>query len=508
MAKQYPKTKFTISDTSENLSKNLDALFKIRNNITSISQTTVSDAMVLTAAQLAKNASVLSKISTNYQVDVKQASAANADTLATNNHVASIDVLDSSVEIGLNLDDLQANTKISSITQQGRTTPMAITADKLVSNADALAKVTGFYNLAVTGASVTQALTYAADMRVKSVAILDSSANVASKLDELADLGLRIKEIRTNQSDAMQVTAAQVKKDAFVIGKIYSNYQLAVVDATAAESAVLTKNKKVVSIDIVDSGVNVVKNLPMLKKLGAELTSVEISDPENSVSLTATQWSMNEGVVNKFKTGYKLAVTQVGAAYAQAMVSNTVVDTIAVSDTSSNIASTIDALQANTKLVSVTQVGPTSPLSITATQLAADADLLGKLTGSYSLSVSQVAAADAKTLAANSKVVAIAVSDTADGVDANLNDLYALGKKLSSIMLTDTGGTLDMTSAQYFDQTNLLDKITGGFSLAVSGLNAAKAAQVLSDGNVASVQIKDKDLGHKSPKSNNPIQPP
>ena len=491
MAKQYPKTKFTISDTSENLSKNLDALFKIRNNITSISQTAVSDAMVLTAAQLAKNASVLSKISTNYQVDVKQASAANADTLATNTHVASIDVLDSSVEIGLNLDDLQANTKISSLTQQGRTTPMAITADKLVSNADALAKVTGFYNLAVTGASVTQALTYAADMRVKSVAILDSSANVASKLDELADLGLRIKEIRTNQSDAMQVTAAQVKKDAFVIGKIYSNYQLAVVDATAAESAVLTKNKKVVSIDIVDSGVNVVKNLPMLKKLGAELTSVEISDPEISVSLTATQWSMNEAVVNKFKTGYKLAVTQVGAAYAQAMVSNTVVDTIAVSDTSSNIASTIDALQANTKLVSVTQVGPTSPLSITATQLAADADLLGKLTGSYSLSVSQVAAADAKTLAANSKVVAIAVSDTADGVDANLNDLYALGKKLSSIVLTDTGGTVDMSSAQYFDQANLLDKITGGFSLAVSGLNAAKAAQVLADGNVATLQIKD-----------------
>jgi len=491
MAKQYPKTKFTISDTSENLSKNLDALFKIRNNITSIAQTSVSDAMVLTATQLAKNASVLSKISTNYQVDVKQAAAANADTLATNNHVASIDVLDSSVEIGLNLDDLQANTKIASITQQGRTTPMAITADKMVSNATALGKITGFYNLAVTGANVTQALSYASDMRVKSVAIVDDSAAIASNLDALADLGLRIKEIRTNQTDALQVSAAQVKKDAFVIGKIYSNYQLAVVDATAAESAVLTKNKKVVSIDIVDSGVNVVKNLPMLKKLGAELTSVEIKDPENSVSLTAAQWSMNEAVVNKFKTGYKLAVTQVGAAYAQAMVDNAVVDTIAVSDTSSNIASTIDALQANGKLTTVTQTGPTSPLSITATQLAADADLLGKLTGSYSLSVTQVAAADAKTLATNSKVVSIDVADTADGVDANLNDLYALGKKLSSIRLTDTGGTVDMTSAQYFDQTNLLDKITGGFSLAVSGLNAAKATEVLADGNVATVQIKD-----------------
>jgi hypothetical protein len=125
---------------------------------------------------------------------------------------------------------------------------MAITAAKLVTNADALAKITGFYNLDVTGATVTQALSYANDMKVKSVAIVDTSASIATNLDALSDLGLRIKEIRTNQTDALQISSAQVKKDAFVIGKIYSNYQLAVVDATAAESAALAKNKKVVSV--------------------------------------------------------------------------------------------------------------------------------------------------------------------------------------------------------------------------------------------------------------------
>lgn len=491
MAKQYPKTKFTITDSSDNISKNLDALLKIKNNITSISQSSVSDVIVLTATQLVKNASVLGKISTDYQLDVKQVTAENADTVASNSHVASLDILDTSQQIGSNLDALQANIKINTITQMGRTSPIAITADKLVANASVLSKITGFYNLDVSGANVAQALSYATDMKVKSVGILDTSASIATNIDALADLGLRIKEIRTNQSDALQISAAQVKKDAFVIGKIYSNYQLAVVDASAAESVTLGKNKKVVSIDIVDSGVNIVKNLTLLKKLGTDLNSVEISDPDNAVSLTATQWSANEAVVNKFKAGYKLDVTQVGAAYAQAMASNSVVETLSVSDTSNNIASTIDALQANTKLVAVTQTGPTNPLAITAQQLSNNADMLAKLTGSYSLSVSQVAAADAKTLASNSKVVSIAVSDTADGVDANLNDLYALGKKLSSIRLTDTGGTVDMTSAQYFDQTNLLDKITGGFSLAVSGVSAGKAAQVLADGNVATIQIKD-----------------
>jgi zinc protease len=43
------------------------------------------------------------------------------------------------------------------------------------------------------------------------VAILDSTANVASKLDALKDLGLRIKEIRTSDTTAMAVTAEQVK---------------------------------------------------------------------------------------------------------------------------------------------------------------------------------------------------------------------------------------------------------------------------------------------------------
>jgi hypothetical protein len=344
----------------------------------------------------------------------------------------------------------------------------------------------------VTGATVTQALGYADDLKIKSVAIVDTSKKIADNLDDLANLGLRIKEIRSNESAALQVSAAQIKKDAFVIGKIYSNYQLAVYDATAAESAALTRNKKVVSIDIVDTGVNVVKNLAMLKKLGSELTSIEISDDSTPVSITAAQWSMNEDVVNKFKTGYKLAVTNVGAAYAQAMdIADGVVDSISVSDTSANIGSTIDALKVNSKLVSVTQIGPTSPLAITADQHTDNGELLGKLTGSYSLAVSGVMAENAKTLAANSKVASIAVTDTADGVDAQLNDLYALGKKLTSIQLTDSGGTINMTSAQYFDQTNLLDKITGGFSAAVSGLSAAKAEQVLSDGNVGTVQIKD-----------------
>ena len=131
MAKQYPKTKFSISDTSENLSKNLDALLRIKNNITTIAQTNASVKIVVTAAQLNKNASVLGKISTNYLLDVKQVSAGNAETIAAKEHVSTISVVDGSTDIGLNLDKLQAiNSKITSITQLGRTSPMAITAAK------------------------------------------------------------------------------------------------------------------------------------------------------------------------------------------------------------------------------------------------------------------------------------------------------------------------------------------------------------------------------------------
>ena len=301
---RFPKSKLLVTDTSENIAKNLDNLQKIANNVTTLTISDLGTPLAITATQLRKNATILGKLGgASYGLNVRDVTAASAASVATNARVKDIVVADSSSAIASALTSLAGNTKVTSITQKGEISPLAITAAELVSNKVGLDKITGGYTVSVSGATATEAVSYASDAKVKSVAILDSSANVASKLDALKDLGLRIKEIRTSDSTAMAVTADQVKNDSLVLGKIYSSYQLAVANASSLDVGSLATNTKVVSVDIVDTGANVIKNLALYKKLGTDLNSIQITDDTTPVTITADQWALNESIVSKFKTG-------------------------------------------------------------------------------------------------------------------------------------------------------------------------------------------------------------
>ena len=492
-AKQYPRTKFSISDTSENINNNLDALQKVANNVTSVALTDATPALSITATQFKKNATVLAKITGTYSLNVRNVSAMSAATVAANTKVTSIDVSDSSTAVAGSIAALQSNTKINQITQTGNVAPLSLTAAQYAANASALSKIAGSYTVAVTNATATQAVGYTSDAMVKSVTILDSSSNVASNLDALKDLGLRIKEIRTNVSTAMSVTADQVKSGALVLGKIYNSYQLAVVNATAVQLNALSSNKKVVSIDIADTGANIIRNLSFLNKLGSELRSISITDVATPITITQDQWAVNESVIGKISNlSLKLAVTDVGAAYAEALESNALVDSIAVKDSSANIASKLVALNTNSKLASITQSGQLQAMTLTAAQLSLTSTALGKLVGNYGLNVTGVAVTDAKTLAdGNSHILSMTLSGSAADVVTKLSDLNALGQKVTSITQSNSGTALAMTSDQWLNKSKVLDKITGGYRATVSGVTAVQALNIATDGHISSVQVTD-----------------
>lgn len=493
LAKQYPRTKFSISDSSENINNNLDALQKVANNVTSVALTDATPALSITATQFKKDATLLAKIAGTYDLNVRNVSASSAATVAANAKVTGIAVTDSSAAIASNLAALQANSKVTQITQSGTVAPLALTAAQYAANPGALAKIAGSYSVAVSAATAAQAVAYTNDPMVKSVAIYDSSANVASNLDALKELGLRIKEIRTSANTAMTVTADQVKNDAFVLGKIYSPYQLAVVNATAVQLNALAAHKKVVSIDIEDTGANIVRNMTFLKKLGAELGSINITDEATPLSITQDQWAQNETVIGKISNaGLKLAVTDVGAAYAEALASNALVDSIAVKDSSANIASKLVALNTNSKLASITQTGAPQAMTLTAAQLSTTDTALGKLVGNYGLNVTGVAVTDAKTLAdGNSHILSMTVTGTASEVVSKLADLNALGQKVTSITQSNSGTALAMTSEQWLNKSKVLDKIMGGYRATVSGVTAVQALNIATDGHISSVQVTD-----------------
>jgi hypothetical protein len=116
---------------------------------------------------------------------------------------------------------------------------------------------------------------------------------------------------------------------------------------------------------------------------------------------------------------------------------------------------------------------------------------LGKISGSYSLSVSGVAAANASTLAANNKVVSMAVTGDNATIVANLSDLHGLGKKVATITQSNPSTSLALSAEQWVGQASTLNKIVGGFSATLSGVSAAKAQTVAADSRVKSLQVKD-----------------
>ena len=483
-----------IQDTAENIALNLDALQKVNSRISSLSFSGNTSTLAITAKQVTADASVLTKLGT-YSLAVQSALVADVSKLSSNSKVTSIAVADSSKNIGANFDQLSAATKVSTITQTGTAAPIELTSAQLLTPAKAatLDKVVNSYTLKVTGVSTTDMSTIAANAKVSAIHVTDSSAEIAAHLDELQLLGVRLVSAKATDKEALSVTSTQVKTDALVLGKIYGGYELAVHGAAFADVVDLAKNKKIKTIDVIDSSANVVQNLAALKKLGTHLTSVTLTDADTPVSISYDQFTKNTAVLSKItNSAATYAVTQVSYANVSALTANTQVSTVAVADTALNISAHLnDLLALDTKLASVTRTGAATPLSMTATQLVDDAAVLEKMQNSYTVSVSGVTAANAAALAQLSAVASFNISDTSANIAAQWDALNSLGPKLKQITQTGTATTMAISATQLSQSAATLAKISGAYSLAVSDVTADNATSIAAQTNVASLAVLD-----------------
>ncbi|MGZ5052510.1 MAG: NF038122 family metalloprotease [Methylobacter sp.] len=134
-------------------------------------------------------------------------------------------------------------------------------------------------------------------------------------------------------------------------------------------------------------------------------------------------------------------------------IANQLSAAIQVVDTAAHIQSNLDSLQtivSAAKISSLT-VTDTPSLTVTAHQLSSDAGVLAHISGNYTLSVTSVSAGNASSIAGQSHVASITVSDTVANVAANLNNLQTLAAsgKLASISFTDSGTpVLTVTAVQ------------------------------------------------------------
>jgi len=504
-----------ISDTVQNILKNLDALQAYASKITALSTSDANQKMAVTGTQYQKDRAILAVwgAGNGQTVGITGAQASVASALGS--YVTSLSVADSSANIQRYLDNLQTIASggvLGEIVQTGNPGNLTITSAQLAADQTALDKIKNHgYTLAITNASVSDVLGLGAqpalstNAKVRTISIVDTTDAIASHLDALQRVGLRIKSItQTDATTPLTVTGAQYKQDKVVLGKIITSDLLALIDASASQATALAADHKVVTVEIHDTSNNLSRNWALLNNLTDSLTAVEVSDQGNAIHLTADQLAASGTLLGKFtdtqQQTYKLDVTNVSAGTALAVASTHNVDSVDVLDSASNLASNMEDLQTlngQGKLNSITLSSSLTPISMDVSrlqgdQLTATQGVLDKIKGhNYTLAVTGVSTSTLADLAGNKRVVSVAVSDSGDNIESALGTLHQLGKRLSTIEQTDVGVALDLTQTELTSQASVLSKIAGGYTANLSGVTAARAAADALNVHVAGITVSD-----------------
>jgi hypothetical protein len=377
--------------------------------------------------------------------------------LQANAAVTSFSITDSMANVSAAFASLATDTKLTSITLTDSSTPaLTLTAAQYTADASVLAKITSNYNLTVTGALASAAAGLQANAAVASFSISDSMADVSAAFTGLAtDTKLTSITLTDTSTPALTLTAVQYTADTGVLAKITSNYNLMVTGALASAAAGLQANTDVIAFSLSDSASNVSAAFAGLAT-DTKLTSITLTDTNTpTLTLTAAQYTADTGVLVKIASNYNLIVNGALVSAVAGLQANTHVIAFSVSDSSTDVASSIAALNGDTKLASIT-VTDSNPLSITYAQLTGDTTALSKLPSPYKVSVSGVSAANAGAVQANTHVASFTVSDTAADVTAALSSLDG-DSKLSALTVSGTtsANTLNLTGSDVAATINL-----------------------------------------------------
>jgi hypothetical protein len=524
-----PRAKFDIQDTAANIEKNLDELKKVVNNVKSINLDGAQSGVVnLTSKQLMTpgvltllNKKNLSGADNGISLNVSDVLAKDVASINSNakyEKISQFSVKDSAANIALKLSNLQASgAHLSQVWLTDTAAPVKVTYAQYTDSSDVLAKLRGTYGLDVSAATTVQALSIAGDEHLNSVSILDHSQAIADNLDALqTDLGVKVKALASDDNAILKINANQLQKDKAVIGKLYKGYQLAVFNVDSMSVNSLKSNKKIVTMDIVDTAENLSRNLVLLDRLGSQIQSVRVTDTDpsaNPLTMTANDFLSNGNVLSKviqtvYTDGvadqeqsttptadnniYKLNIVNASAVDAQVLKSNEHIQSISVTDTSAAISINLGDLSDNTKVTAISQMGTVSVLNITAEQLTEDQNALSLLgSENYMLNVRGVQAQDALSLLDNAHIASMSVSDSAANLLTHLEDLAKLGKSLSSITQTDSGQSLQLTAGQWATHMGVLSKIVGGYGVNLTEVSATQALDLASDLRVRSLTVSD-----------------
>ena len=410
------------------------------------------------------------------------------------------DITDTAAKVSTIFDALNADAQLDKITLTDTGTPsLTLTASQALDDTTALGKINNASYL---------------------IAILDTAADVAAKLDALQANPHVTAITLTDPSDPLAVSVAQLTSDAGALGELTNGYSLAVTGSAAAIESGLptltadakhigsitasdsppsfstaifvadepTLDKIVGGFAISDTAKHIQDNLPALLADASHIDSIAASE---TVGVSAATFIADRAALDKIAGGFGIVDTAadiksyldflsdpsivavtisdnaaVGANVAQLTSDAATIDELrnangsayqlAISDTAANVQNGIATLAANTHIGSITASG--GPASFSTAIFAADKPTLDKIVGGFG------------------------IADTAAKVSGSLDALQGDVADIASIKFSDASPpTLNITSAQLAADAAVLAKIASPYILDVA--NASGSSSYVGYGN-------------------------
>ena len=487
-------------------------LQRLADDLQSVEVTDPDQAIGITGAQLTLGTDLLAKFLDDaehgYSLQVSGVRAGQAAQVAATANVAAVRVADTADSIVANLDALlgvQQAGLLHDIALTGRSTTLALAASRLTGDALAgtqavLGRIgSGHYGLSVSGVTTTTLDAIAADAHVVSMELDASSDEVEAQLDTLLQLGKRLARIQqTDAGSALDLTQAEFATRGAVLAKIDGGYMARLSGVSANRAMALALNSHVASLEVADSGRNLVANWSALRAAGATLTGLTKTDA-GALQLSADDYlaAKDDGLLARFDAEQTYAVRAATVAQVDGIAADDAVAQIDVTDDGSAVVGGLTALGTLATAGRLSGIalntGATS-LALHASLLDGAQDVLDLIRGGrYTLAVDEVAVADVATLLdTHAKIARLWTSGDAATIAEHLDELGAAGRRLVSIEQTDAADTaLALTGAAFESNRLALAKISGGYQVDLTEVAASKAATLAATAAVRTLQVAD-----------------
>ena len=478
-------TTMSVRDSAANLVSNLDTL---QNNLSKISTITVSNGATLSvsSAQASNDASVLSLIRQyggNYTVQASSGTVATFLANVPNNAVNGFVINDTSANIAPNLDALQANIgKISYITQIGAVAPLSITANQLANDASVFGHISGSYSLNVSGVSAGSVASHSSNSHITKMSVSDTAANLVSNLDTLQNNLSKITSVTVANGLTLSVSSEQASKDYSVLSLITQFGGSYIVQAPTSGTistflANTSNSNGSNSFAISDTSANVASNLDVLQANLSKISAITLSGNNSPMAITATQLKSDASVLAKISDFYTLAVSATPASLVSSEFANAHVTSVSITDTAANFIANLNAINAKANYITSITLTDSHVLGITASQQTADAALLSKIIGGYSLS-------NTVTLSSGSTYNA-QPNQTITGVSGLNKVVFSAPAANFSVSITGSSATLVDNLGSFGTETlNKIQRVqfNDGTAIALDfqpGQNAYSAAMII-----------------------------